>query len=89
MAFATANVRSGVAGNLKIFAGDWSGSIGDASGTITLSGGRVYLTSFQNQDAGDTKETLDPIVSYSGSTITITVGNKQNVTQGTFIIIYS
>lgn len=89
MAFATANVRGGSVGSQKFYAGDWSGNVGDASGTITLSGGRVYLTNFQNQDADGTKETLDPAVSISSGTITITVGNKSNVTNGTFYIVYS
>lgn len=89
MAFATTNVRGGVLGNLKFYAGDWSGAIGDADGTVTLNGGRVYLTSFQNQDADGSKQTIDPNISISGSTITITVGNRNAVTTGTFIIIYS
>lgn len=89
MAFATANVRSGVQGSLKVYAGDWSGSVGDASGTVTLNGGRVYHCNFQNQDADATKEVIDPTITYSGSTITINIGNKQTVTNGVFYIVYS
>ena len=89
MAFATSNTRTATMGGLKVFAGDWSGDIGDASGSITLSGGRVYFANFQNQDSDGTKETLDPTITYSSGTITITVGNKSSVTQGEFLIIYA
>ncbi len=47
------------------------------------------MCNFQNQDADGTKETLDPNVSISSGVITITVGNKNAVTNGTFLVIYS
>lgn len=89
MAFATANTRGGTVGNLKMLAGDWSGSVGDAAGTITLSGGRVYLCHFENQDSDGTKQTLQPSVSISNGSITITVGNYSGVTDGRFVVIYA
>jgi hypothetical protein len=46
MAFATSNVRRSVFGDLKVTAGDWTGSAGDANGTIAVEGGRVYLSEF-------------------------------------------
>ena len=89
MAFATTNIRSATMGNLKAYAGDWSGSEGDASGSLTLNGGRVYMAQFQNQDADNPGQ--DPLVdiSASGSTITLTVHNHLNVTNGRFIVIYA
>lgn len=89
MAFATSNVRSGVTGNLRMYAGDWTGSAGDASGTITLNGGRVYMVRVENQDADNPKEFVQSDVSISNGTITITVHNHQNVTSGTFLIIFA
>ena len=89
MAFATENVRAGTVGNLKLYAGDWSGAVGDASSTITLSGGRVYLCHFENQDSDATKQTYQPAVSISSGTITVTFGNVLGVTSGRFVIIYA
>lgn len=89
MAFATSNILAANLGSLKAFAGDWSGSAGDASGTITLGGGRVYLARFENQDADAPKELPLTDVSISGSTITLTVHNHMNVTNGRFIVIYA
>lgn len=90
MAFTTSNVQSGmVFGGVKIYLGDWSGTVGDAAGTITLSGGRVYLAVFGNQDSTGPQEDPDASVSVSGSTITMTVYNHQTVTNGRFFIVYS
>ena len=91
MAFATTNVQGGmVFGPIKIFCGDWSGLNGDAAGTITLGGGRVYLVNFQAQDSsGGPVEIPPPIVSVSGNSITLTVNNRKTVTNGRFLIIYS
>lgn len=90
MAFETSNLQSAmVAGPIKIMCGDWSGSAGDASGTITLGGGNVYFQQFTNQDSDNPKEYPQVDVSYSGSTITMTVHNHMNVTNGRFFIVYS
>lgn len=90
MAFATTNVRASVFGDLKVYAGDWSGSEGDANGTVTLSGGRVYLVNFWNFDATSQEDRPTPVsVSESGGTITVTVANLNTVTTGRFIIIYA
>jgi len=89
MAFATTNIRTANLGTLKAYAGDWTGSVGDAAGTITLNGGRVYFARFDNQDADSTKEDVLFDVSASGSTITITVYNHQTVTIGRFFIIFA
>lgn len=90
MAFATTNIQSGVFGNMKYYAGDWSGSVGDASGTITLNGARVYLPIVYNQDAASTEDRPTPVdITASGSTITVTVHNHSNVTNGRFLFIFS
>ena len=89
MAFATSNPLAGTAGPFKFYAGAWSGLPGDASGTVTLGGGEVWVCEFWNSDSDTPKEM--PLVdrSISGSTITLTVHNHQDVTNGRFFIIYS
>lgn len=89
MAFSTTNVRAGTVGNLKLYAGDWSGLSGDASGSVTLSGGRVYFAEFSNQDTDQISEKPLTEVSISGSTITLTVHNHMDVTDGRFVVIYA
>lgn len=91
MAFATANVQKNVFGSLKVTHGDWSGSLGDANGTITVEGGRVYQCSFTGQDSSGTYVSMP--VGYSVSTTdaltTITIRNDCAVTVGRFLIIHS
>ena len=89
MAFATTNVRSGTAGPFKMVAGDWSGSVGDSSGTVTVGGSRVYQAHFYNQDADNPKEWPQVDVSESSPTSTITVHNHQGVTNGRFYILFA
>lgn len=89
MAFATTNIRSANLGSMRAYAGDWTGSVGDAAGTLTLGGGRVYLAEFINQDSDSPKEKPLVDVSISGSTITLTVNNHMDVTNGRFFIIYA
>lgn len=90
MAFATANVRAGRFGDLKVTAGDWSGSIGDANGTFTVEGGRVYLARFDSQDSANGPEQEIPVFISTNAgtgTITLSIGNRSTVTTGRFIII--
>lgn len=90
MAFSTTNVQiANIAGPVKVYCGDWSGTVGDAPGTITLNGGRVYLAEFRSEDIGSPQEEPDSAVSVSGSTLTLSVYNHQTVVNGRFIIIYS
>lgn len=86
MAFATSNLNPGVEGNSKTLAGYWTGSLGDASGTMTLRTGWVKETRFENQDAESPKELPLTDVSYSDGTATITIHNHMNVTTGRFFI---
>ena len=89
MAFATSNVKAASIGNLRWHIGDWTGVVGDASGTITLKGGRVYLVNFYDQDATSQEDRPTPCdITVSSGTITITVHNHVNVTNGRFIIAY-
>ncbi len=89
MAFATSNIRTGRFGDLKVTAGDWTGSAGDANGTFGVEGGRIYLARFDSQDSanGPDQETPVFISSTSGSVITLSVANRATVTTGRFIII--
>lgn len=87
MPFATSNARN--AQNLKMYAASFTGDAGDASGTITLSGGIVYACLIQNLDADTTKEFPQPDVSVSGSTITVTLHNHMGVTNGRVLIFYA
>ena len=89
MAFAATNLQHASLGNLRAQVGDWTGSSGDASGTLTLKGGRVWLCSFGNQDATSQEDRPTPCdVSVSSGTITITIHNHSDVTNGRFIVIY-
>ncbi len=88
MAFTTANVRRGNCGDLKITAGDWSGLAGDASGTITVEGGRIYGAEISAGDATTPTESI-PYTYAAGTnnnTMTVTIHNRQVATQGRFII---
>lgn len=90
MAFATTNVNVASVGNLNCLVGNWTGAIGDASGTVSIKGGNVYLVSFYNQDASSQEDRPTPCdISYSSGTITITVHNHSGVTTGRFIVIYA
>ncbi len=88
MAFATSNVQKGYLGNLKVTYGNWSGSVGDAPGTIGIEGGQIYLVSFQGQQAsGPYCPETESSVSGTAGVVTLTVYNQANVTSGTFLIV--
>ena len=87
MAFATTNARNAL--NLKMYAAQWTGSVGEASGTITLEGGIVYGIICQNFDGDNPKEHPSVQYSVSGSTITVTIHNHMGVTTGSIIIFYA
>ena len=91
MAFATSNVRRSAFGDLKVTAGDWSGSAGDANGTITVEGGRVYLSEFNSQDTNNgPTQFIETFVSSTGTnTITVSIANRNTVVTGRFIIIHA
>lgn len=93
MAFATSNVRRSAFGDLKVTAGDWSGSQGDNNGTFTVEGGRVYSHEFVSQDSTNGPDQWIPTfifsVNASSSTITLSIPNRQNVVLGRFLIIHA
>lgn len=90
MAFSTSNVQTAMLSSaVKVYCGDWSGTAGDAAGTITLNGGRVYLAHFRSEDTTGPQEEPDTSVSVSGSTLTMSVYNHQTVVNGRFLIIYA
>lgn len=86
MAFSTANVLStSIGGQIRILTGTWSGSAGDAAGTVTFAGG--YIGSFWFDTDSNSNQVFPAVnSSVSGSTTTLTVQNQDNVTNGTFII---
>ncbi len=84
MAFATSNIRKGTAGDLKITAGNWTGAVGDASGTIAIEGSQLYSGQFSTNDQTGPFQFVPFTWSVSGSVITISVHNRETVTAGTF-----
>ena len=90
MAFATTNVRTVSFGSVKAAIGHWTGSEGDASGTLTLNGGDTLFINFVNEDATSQENKVVPYsVSTSDSVITITVYNHSAVTRGRFLVIFA
>jgi len=90
MAFATSNIRRGTLGDLKVTAGNWTGSTGDADGSFIVEGGIVYLTQFRAGD-GTTPDQfiLCSVTASSTGTVTITVPNRKTVARGSFIVIHA
>lgn len=90
MAFSTSNVNKSYFGNLKVVVGDWTGGVGDAAGTVTVEGGRVYLAEFTDQDASTPYQIEIPVsIASANATSTVTVYNQSSVTVGRFIVISS
>lgn len=90
MAFATANIRKSTFGDLKVTAGDWTGSAGDANGTFNVEGGRVYLARFDSQDSTNGPDQETPVfISTNPGTgvITLSIANRSTVATGRFLII--
>ncbi len=90
MAFTTTNVRKGVFGDLKYYVGDWSETAaGQANATYAIDAGRVYFARFDSQDStnGPDQEIPVFISSTSGALTTLSIGNRQIVSTGRFIII--
>jgi hypothetical protein len=87
MAFTVSNAKYSADGELNRYIFDWTGSVGDDDGSITLKGGRVYMCHLYNQDSDGDKPTPCNISVDSGA-ITITVGNRSDVTNGRGYISY-
>lgn len=93
MAFATTNIRAGTVGNLKLIAGDWTGSDADANGVTSKPVGRTYLANFISQDSNNGPVqsigvTLAVNPSDSNAVI-IGVANRRTTALGRFLIICS
>lgn len=66
--------------------GTWSGSAGDAAGTLAI-GGAVLSARFEKFDSDNTGQTLPRVTaSVSNNITTLTINNLDNVTTGYFII---
>lgn len=92
MAFTTSNIRKGTAGDLKLTAGDWAGSAGDANGTFSVEGARVYVSEWTSFDAsnGPTQDVPSFISSNAGTgVVTLSVANRQTVAAGRFFIVHA
>lgn len=87
MAFANSNPRKGTAGDLKLQAGNWTGSQGDASGTITVEGSQLYSAMFSTNDTTGPNQFVPFTWTVSGSVITISVHNRETVTGGTYLAV--
>ena len=91
MPFATTNVRrSNLGGGHKITTGDWTGQVGDATGTIVVQGGVVHAAEFRENLAGSTiRANWSDAAGTAGNTRTLTVENIAAVTAGKFWILHS
>lgn len=92
MAFSTSNVQRTVWGNMRIMYGQWTGAVGDAPGTITVSGGQLWLSVF-NTNLSTGPQQVPSLVSEgpTGTTgiLTLTIPNQNTVTAGTFMVVTS
>ena len=89
MAFATSNVKSAsIGGGFKLTVGDWTGSAGDAAGTLTVAAGKVYHAQFlPNITSGNYQPAIGVSPSGTAGIVTVTVYNSAAVTAGTFSIV--
>ncbi len=84
MAFAKANLTTvNMGGGLRMVHGTWTGSEGDATGTITFRGAKVYGGQVYDNTASSR---ADANWSYSSSSnvVTVTVESIGTVTDGHF-----
>ena len=89
MAFSsTPQTRVPLGGSLKLYIGTWSGAVGDSAGTITLQGAKLFGGAVITQDANGywTYTPFKGVDSTTG-TITITVYNNADVTEGRYFFL--
>jgi len=66
--------------------GTWSGSAGDAAGTLSV-GGSVLSARFEKFDSDNTSQIMPRVTaSVANNITTLTINNQDNVTNGYFII---
>jgi len=85
MAFATSNLLRDGNGSSALMRGSWTGTIGDASGTITGSG-YCFDASFLTNSTSGPANPIRPVISNSSGTWTVTVPYSETITAGTFEI---
>lgn len=87
MAFASANYVRSNAGSLNVLGGTWTGSAGDTEGTVTGKGYAINAEFDTNLSTGPS-EVLNPRITNSSGTWTVTVPYSQTVTAGTFTVVF-
>lgn len=91
MAFSTSNVGSTYFGNMHVTYGQWAETVDADStvGTITVTGGQVWLCEFVSQDASGKYTPIPMKYSTTGTAgiLTVTVYNLAATTAGRFVII--
>jgi len=85
MAFATANLSRDGAGSMAVLRGQWTGTIGDANGTVT-GNGYCHDATFRPNTTTGPSNVIQTRVSNSSGTWTVTVPYQETVTAGTFRI---
>lgn len=87
MAFATSNLSRENYGSVNVLRGNWTGTVGDAAGTVTVAGGAVFSAHFEDNLTSGPDQGLVPVsVSTSSGQSTVSVYNHATVTSGTFEI---
>lgn len=91
MAFAMQNVKLETNGSTWLLVGECTSSPGDADGTVTVGGNRVYQALFF--DVSDTTPTTQPlpvkiVESITAPTSVITVNASNGITKGRFSIVF-
>ena len=91
MAFSTSNVAQSYFGNFHVLYGQWTETVdADATvGTITVTGGQVWLCDFVSQDSTGKFTPIPMKYSVSGTAgvLTVTIYNLAAATNGRFLII--
>lgn len=87
----TIRQAGGFMGNVKLMVGTWSGNVNDTAGTVTVPGGTVWTAVFRTNDAGKGEQvaTCKTSAGTATNTSNVTVSFTDNVTSGTFFILYS
>ena len=88
MAFATSQLRTEPIGASWLTTGKWTGSVGDAAGSISVPGALVLGAQFSvNQSSGGPVEYVPWSYTAGTNPSAVTVYNKETVTAGQFFII--
>lgn len=88
MAFATAYPERHNNGSTYMLTGTWTGSLGDASGSVTGKGHCISARFDTNKASGGPSNAIVPQISNSSGTWTVTVPYSETVTAGTYSIVF-